>query len=69
MGSPMRLDKLGNFTYGFLGYAYDIPLEMLIGGSYYAAGFPSGGGLLLEEFEDWEYIYWGYLNAEEYYNG
>ena len=59
-GEPMQIDKLGNFTYGFIGYAYGIPLELLVPGSYYTAGFPTGGEKLIDEIVDWHYIALGY---------
>ena len=62
-GINMTPEQLGNFTYGFLGYAYDIPLEHLITGSYYAAGFPSKGNALWNELFDWYYVILGYESA------
>ncbi|MBQ3196215.1 MAG: hypothetical protein IJB65_07090, partial [Clostridia bacterium] len=60
-GMMMTPESLGNFTYGYLGYAYGIPYKMLITGSYYAAGFPSGGSDLNNEITDVKYILLGYL--------
>ena len=64
-GEPMQIDKLGNFTYGFIGYAYGIPLDVLVAGSYYAAGFPVGGVELTDELVDWAYVTMGYNYAKE----
>ena len=57
-------EHLGNFTYGYLGHAYDIPYPILIAGSYYAAGFPASGPDLENEVNDWRYITMGYIYAE-----
>ena len=65
--TPMEMDKLGNVTYGFLGYAYGIDLNILIVGSYAAAGMPNGGNAYFQEMEDWEYIKYGYMSAQRYY--
>lgn len=62
-GVTMTPECLGNFTYGFLGYAYNIPMEHLIAGSYYAADFPTSGSLLENEIYDWVYIKMGYEAA------
>lgn len=63
---PMTPELLGNFTYGVLGYAYEFPLEWLIGGSYYAAGFPTSGDPLMNEvFIDWTMIILGYECAKQ----
>jgi len=56
----MTPENIGNFTYGYLGYAYGIPYPMLIGGSYYAANFPTEGEELINEVTDWIYISLGY---------
>ena len=63
----MTPENLGNFTYGVLGYAYGIPLEHLIPGSWYAAGFPLGGDRLSNEVFDWFYIVLGYECAVQAY--
>ena len=39
-GSRMTPESLGNWTYGYIGAAMGIPLTILLGGSFYAAGFP-----------------------------
>ena len=36
----------------------------LIGGSYYAAGFPTEGDALNNEVGDWQHIYIGYMQYE-----
>ena len=60
----MTPEMLGNYTYGYLGYAYDIPLEVLILGSYHAAGWPSADSPLgAAEMWDWNYIHFGYWKA------
>ena len=64
-GINMTPEQLGNFTYGFLGYVYDIPQEHLIMGSYYAAGFPTGGAALGNEMFDWFFVSLGYEYAIE----
>ena len=71
-GNIMTPESLGNFTYGYLGYAYGIPLEILIGGSYYAAGFPlvrphGNNSGLSNEIIDWSYIKMGYEYAQNGY--
>lgn len=58
----VQLDKLGNYTYGYLGAAYGIPVEFLIGGSYYAAGFPTSGPALSDEIIDWSYVTRGHMS-------
>ena len=58
-GKLMTPEEIGNFTYGYLGAAYDIPSQTLLFGSYYAAGFPTGSDLQ-HEFDDWTYIIIGY---------
>ena len=68
-GYKMTPEQLGNFTYGFLGYAYQIPLDHLVGGSYYAAGFPVSGYELTNEVLDWVFVSIGYECAKEAYGG
>lgn len=69
-GLVMTPENLGNYTYGFLGYAYGIPLDHLLGGSYYAADFPTAGSALENElFEDWPCIAFGYNAAKEILGG
>lgn len=63
-GISMTPEDLGNYTYGFLGYAYGIPIEHLIVGSYYAADFPLQGEALSNEVKDWYYVCLGYKSAE-----
>ena len=58
-------EDLGNFTYGYLGQAYDIPLIVLLGGSYCAADFPTEADDLLNELKDWYHIAIGYAFAEK----
>ena len=59
-GHVLTLEDLGNLTYGILGRERGIPLIVLIGGSYYAADFPIFGSESENEFNDWQYIYYGY---------
>jgi hypothetical protein len=66
-GYTMTPECLGNFTYGYLGYAYGIPFPILLGGSYYAAGFPIKMNALTNEITDWGYIAMGYTFAKEGY--
>ena len=65
----MTPENLGNFTYGYLGYAYDIPKDHLLAGSYYAAGFPTSGDPLANEILDWKYVLFGYAFAQQAYRG
>lgn len=60
-GMLMTPEELGNYTYGYLGNAYGIPLEILYVGSWYAAGFPKSGAELDHELIDREYIRFGYF--------
>ena len=64
-GLNMTPEQLGNFTYGFLGYAYNIPIRHLIGGSYYAAGFPTESHAMSNEVFDWFFVSLGYEYAEQ----
>ena len=64
-GMVMTPESLGNFTYGYLGCAYGIPLDQLIAGSYYAAGFPIDRSGLNNEMGDWAYVALGYTYAEK----
>jgi len=65
----MTPEQLGNFTYGYLGYAYGIPMEHLIAGSYCAAGFPTNSKDLANEVFDWVFVTAGYDLAKEVYGG
>ena len=62
-GRIMTPENLGNYTYGYLGAAYRINLDILYLGSYYAAGFPNIGTTAYdnEMFEDRPYIKLGYM--------
>ena len=64
-GMLMTPEALGNYTYGYLGHAYGIPLDFLCAGSWYAADFPTSGSALGNERIDQEYIKFGYFC---YYN-
>lgn len=64
-GEVMTPQGLGNYTYGYLGAAFGIPLPVLYAGSYYAAGLPVDYDLLSHEIgEDWNYITQGYIAAK-----
>ena len=64
-GIEMNSADLGNYTYGYLGSAYGYSLDVLYGGSYVAAKFPTGGNQLKHEItQDWKYISMGYYDAE-----
>ena len=63
----MTPENLGNFTYGVLGYAHGIPLEILVPASWYAAGFPLKGEKLNNEIYDWFFISLGYEYAQQVY--
>lgn len=63
-GTIMSLDKLGNFTYGYLGAAYGIDYKTLIGGSMLAAAFTGAlqrQGGYQDEIIDQKYIALGYI--------
>ena len=62
-GTTMTPEMLGNYSYGYLGHAYGIPLPILIAGSYYAAGFPTEGNALSNEIWDWGYVIQGYRDS------
>ncbi|MCL2083213.1 MAG: polymorphic toxin type 44 domain-containing protein [Oscillospiraceae bacterium] len=49
-------EKLGNYTYGYIGKALGVPFKVLIGGSWYADGFT----FTKNEFNDWKEIKKGY---------
>ena len=60
-GMLMTPEALGNYTYGYLGRAYGIPLDFLCTGSWYAAGFPTSRSAPENERIDQEYIKFGYF--------
>ncbi len=60
-GRVVTVEDLGNFTYGYLGAAYGLSYEVLITGSYVAAGLPGSGAAIHNEIADWEYISLGYF--------
>ena len=63
--SLTTVQELGNYTYGYLGYNYGIPLEILYAGSYVAAGFPIKESKFNHEvYEDWPPIKKGYMAAK-----
>ena len=53
-GYVMTLEDIGNFTYGYLGRAFDFSETELIIGSWVAASFPLGGDALENERRDRE---------------
>ena len=56
-------EQLGNLTYGYIGAALGLPLEILLAGSVYAAnnsGQLSNINQIANELEDWLPIYRGY---------
>ena len=59
-GRIMTMEQLGNYTYGYLGYQYNIPYSILCAGSYYAADFPYYNPWLEAELVDWVYVRMGY---------
>ncbi|MCL2284975.1 MAG: polymorphic toxin type 44 domain-containing protein, partial [Firmicutes bacterium] len=59
-GYRMTPESLGNWTYGYIGAAQGIPLNVLRAGSWYAAGFPVGGDDWANERGDWVYIQRGF---------
>ena len=56
----MTPEMLGNYTYGVIGKAFGFSLDVLLFGSFSAAGFPSEGDKLANEYMDWDYIRRGY---------
>ncbi len=65
-GWLMTPEELGNFTYGYIGGAFGIPLEVLYAGSWYAAGFPISGESLEGEYKDRYHIESGYMAYQAY---
>ena len=65
-GWLMTPEELGNFTYGYIGGAFGIPLNVLYAGSWYAAGFPMSGESLEGEYKDWYHIESGYMAYQSY---
>lgn len=61
-GIYMTPENLGNYTYGYLGAAFGFSYDVLVTGSWYAAGLPGGGARLRNELDDQRYILEGYLN-------
>ena len=62
-GNLMTPEELGNYTYGYIGAAMGLTTAELYGGSWYAAGFPTGGADWTNEYNDWSSIKKG---AQEY---
>ena len=63
-GVQMKVEDLGNYTYGYLGRFFNFSLSLLYAGSYYAAGFPTNEYDLIDELDDWKYIKQGYIDAD-----
>ena len=61
-GHLMTPNRLGNFTYGYIGTAVGFPDRILQFGSWYAAGFPIFGRYARAERADWQDILLG-INA------
>jgi hypothetical protein len=61
-GMIVTPESLGNYTYGYIGAALGIPLNVLYGGSWYADGFstPSNEESWLNEMQDWANIEKGF---------
>ena len=59
-GSIMTPESLGNWTFGYIGRALGLNLDVLLVGSWYAAGFPTSGGAWENERGDWSYINRGF---------
>jgi RHS repeat-associated protein len=55
-GYPMTPEQLGNFTYGYLGAALNLPALVLVAGSVSAAGWPNSKADIDNELGDWEFI-------------
>lgn len=53
-------EKLGNITYGYIGAAQGYSLDVLYTGSWVAAGFPTSGNNLANEYNDRVSIEQGY---------
>ena len=67
-GELMTPEQLGNFAYGFLGRIYGFPIEVLLLGSWMAAGRPTDGPILENEWMDQHYIAKGFgMPIEEIY--
>ena len=58
----MTPESLGNFTYGYIGAALGLSLDLLVIGSWVADGFslPSLRGDFMNEFRDWGYVAIGF---------
>ena len=52
-GTLMTPEKLGNYTYGYIGKAMGLTYLELVGGSWYAADFPTGHSFWTNEYLDW----------------
>ena len=58
----MTPEMIGNYTYGVIGEAFGFPIDTLLAGSFVAAGFPTEGAELINEYTDWNYIRRGYYH-------
>lgn len=61
-GMLVTPEGLGNYTYGYLGAAFGFSYQMLLTGSYAAAGFPSNGSAFDNEIEDEKYVLLGFMS-------
>ena len=58
----MTPEMIGNYTYGVIGEAFGFSIDTLLAGSFVAAGFPTEGAELINEYTDWNYIRRGYYH-------
>ena len=63
-GYVMTPEDIGNFTYGYLGRAFDFSETELIIGSWVAASFPLGEMLWRTSLEIKSSFVWGMLGME-----
>jgi len=56
----MTPESLGNWTYGYIGAAQGIPLNVLVAGSWVAAEGPVSGDDWVNERGDWVYVQRGF---------
>ena len=59
-GQRMTPESLGNWTYGYIGAAQGIPLNVLVAGSWVAAEGPVSGDDWVNERGDWVYVQRGF---------
>lgn len=66
-GQKTTAHELGNYTYGVIGRAYGFPVDVLILGSFVAAGLPLYGNDLTNELSDWPFIKAGFYAGGAFY--